>query len=49
MTDVLRDLVVSLSLRTDNFTRNINTAAGPGAAEFAAAAVEVYCAGSMSS
>ena len=28
-----------------DFTRNINAAAGPGAAEFAAAAIEVYCAG----
>ena len=28
-----------------DFTRNINTAAGPGAAEFAAAAVEAFCAG----
>ena len=27
-----------------DFTRNINAAAGPGAAEFAAAAVEAYCA-----
>ena len=27
-----------------DFTRNINDAAGPGAAEFAAAAVETYCA-----
>ena len=27
-----------------DFTRNINEAAGPGAAEFAAAAVEAYCA-----
>ena len=26
-----------------DFTRNINSAAGPGAAEFAAAAVELYC------
>ena len=26
-----------------DFTRNINAAAGPGAAEFAAAAVEAYC------
>ena len=26
-----------------DFTRNINGAAGPGAAEFAAAAVEAYC------
>ncbi len=25
MPEVLRDLVVSLSLRTDNFTRNINS------------------------
>ena len=28
-----------------DFTRNINEAAGPGAAEFAAAAIEAYCAG----
>ena len=27
-----------------DFTRNINAAAGPGAAEFAAAAIELYCA-----
>jgi DNA-binding transcriptional MerR regulator len=27
-----------------DFTRNINDAAGPGAAEFAASAIEVYCA-----
>ena len=26
-----------------DFTRNINAAAGPGAAEFAAAAVRAYC------
>ena len=29
--------------RGGNFTRNINAAAGPGAAEFAAAAVGAYC------